>query len=402
MFRDIARYVRNCPNCLANKPLQRAPAGTLHARLVEGPWEQVSVDLMGPLPRSTNGHTSLLVLQDRFTKWVEMQPLRGATTQAVIKALSDRLFYRHGSPSLLITDNGRQFRAREFAALLQSFQVKHQTSPVYAPHCNPVERANRTVKTMIRQYVGRDHRNWDRHLGALQFAMNTAQQASTGYSPAFLNHGRELRAPGATPPLQATVATPPNEQQYNLRRRPWKLRVGEQVWKRDHPLSTKTDAYAAKLAPRYLGPLTVRRLVSPVIADLQDEAGRWYRHVHVQDLKPAPVDHVPAEQQAALGAAAASPSNAGSTRRYKSRSREHPKQSSSRFRDGAKRAKTAAIVGRPRDERRRREGRAGRPNTPTDADSRHDGATLRRESPSKAEVADEPAAASTTATTRAT
>jgi len=76
------------------------------------------------------------------------------------------------------------------------------------------------------------------------------------------------------------------EKYYNLRRRPWKPEIGDKVWKRLHPLSKKDDAFNAKLAPKFIGPLEVRKIPSPVIVDLRDEKGKWYRHVHIQDLKP--------------------------------------------------------------------------------------------------------------------
>jgi len=76
------------------------------------------------------------------------------------------------------------------------------------------------------------------------------------------------------------------EKYYNLRRRSWKPSIGEMVWKRLHPLSSKKDAYNAKLAPKYIGPLEVRKIISTVIVDLRDARGKWHRHIHVQDLKP--------------------------------------------------------------------------------------------------------------------
>jgi hypothetical protein len=133
---------------------------------------------------------------------------------------------------------------------------------------------------------------------------------ATGHTPAFLNHGRELRRPEerASPAEDETPhavqrrlreaydivriklarAFQRQEQYYNLRRRDWRPRVGEWVWKRDHPLSRRADAFNAKLAPKYIGPFEVRRIVSPVIVDLRSKSGKWYRHVHVQELKPAP------------------------------------------------------------------------------------------------------------------
>lgn len=96
---------------------------------------------------------------------------------------------------IVIMDNGIQFKSRPLAALLTAFDIRHKPSPPYAPHCNLVERANHTIKTMISQFVDRNHRKWDEHLTTLQFAFNTAIQESTGYMPAYLNYGRELRLP---------------------------------------------------------------------------------------------------------------------------------------------------------------------------------------------------------------
>jgi len=314
MFAEIAGYVRQCANCIAHKASQERPAGLLHATPVRAPWEQVSVDLIGPLPRSSDGHAWLLVMQDRFTKWVELSPLRRATTPAIVRRLTDQIIFCHGCPATVISDNGRQFVAKAMQRTLASFGITPKTTPAYAPHCNPVERANRSIKTMIAQYVGKNHRHWDRQIPTLQFAYNTAKHDSTGYTPAFLNTGREPQGPhpedrrpghrpGAPEAIQRQLkeayevvrvnlarAFQQQARHYNLRRRAWKPRIGDIVWRRAHTLSNKAEAINAKLAPKYNGPLTVRRITSPVIVDLQDTRGKWHRHVHIQDLKPKPGD----------------------------------------------------------------------------------------------------------------
>jgi len=249
MFRDIARYVRTCKNCQTHKTLQQKPAGTLHATNIQHPWEQVKIDMIGPLPRSRRGHTWLFVLQDRFSKWVELVPLCRATADAVTQAITDRIILRHGRPNTILSDNGTQLRSLHLEERSAAFQIKHLTAPVYAPHCNPVERTNRTIKTMVGQYVENDHRSWDEHLPALQFAFNTAVHDATDYTPAFLNHGRELTPPispdtpirPAVEPdavkrklaeayklVRITLARAFHRQQryYDLRRRPWKPENG--------------------------------------------------------------------------------------------------------------------------------------------------------------------------------
>ncbi|KAL6423101.1 hypothetical protein ACFW04_010532 [Cataglyphis niger] len=129
MFRDIARYVRQCPGCLAHKPIQQKPAGTLHATNVSRPWEHVTIDLVDPLPRSRRSHTWLLVMQDRYSKWTELVPLRQASAKAVTNEITNRVILRHGRPDIVITDNGTQFKSAPLAARLKACQIEHRTAP---------------------------------------------------------------------------------------------------------------------------------------------------------------------------------------------------------------------------------------------------------------------------------
>lgn len=71
------------------------------------------------------------------------------------------------------------------------------------------------------------------------------------------------------------------------------------VWKREYSLSNKAVAFNAKLAPKFRGPLEVRRIISPI--DLRNKSGWWTRHIHIQDMKPALTDESPAKQQSDEG-----------------------------------------------------------------------------------------------------
>lgn len=288
MFREVAAYVKTCRNCQKHKADQHRSAGKMHATNITRSWEQVTVDLVGPLPRSRRGHTWLLSMQDRFTKWTEFVPLRRASADAVTQAITNHVILKHGRPGSILTDNGTQLRSHQLEERLAKSGIRHVTTPAYAPHCNPVERTNRTIKTMISQYVNRDHRTWDEHLPELQFAYNTAVHDATGFIPVYLNHGRELASPAEAEGRQAAPETPDEMHQklqavyelvrinlakvfqkqrkyYDLRRRAWRPQIGEWVLKKEHPISKKADAFNAKLAPKYSGPYEVRNYVSPVI-----------------------------------------------------------------------------------------------------------------------------------------
>jgi hypothetical protein len=173
--------------------------------------------------------------------------------------------------------------------MLRTFGIQHRTTPPYTPQCNPVERTNKTIKTMISQFVGKNYRRWDEHLPAIQYAYNSANHDATGFSPAFLNYGRELAPPHPTDrerphePLTRTRwsrqledakelvrinlvrAFQKQEKYYNLRRRDWRPKVGETVWRREHVLSNKATGLNTKLAPKFNGPFQIGRIVTPVI-----------------------------------------------------------------------------------------------------------------------------------------
>lgn len=70
MRADIAKYVRVYTTCAQTKPFKNAPAGFMGGHTeVSRPWEDICVDLMGPLPRSLAGNSYILVVTDLFTKF---------------------------------------------------------------------------------------------------------------------------------------------------------------------------------------------------------------------------------------------------------------------------------------------------------------------------------------------
>jgi transposase InsO family protein len=197
MFREAAQYVRKCPSCQRYKTPQQQPPGKMYPTPNRQPWETVSTDLVGPLPRSSRGNCYVVVMQDRFTKWVQCRAVRKATARAVTQALYEEVITRFGCPVTVISDNGTQYSGTTFRTLLQELGIAHRLTPPYTPQANPVERTNKTLKTMVAQFCEADQKKWDARLPELMFALNTSRHESTKYTPAMLNFGRELVVPNA-------------------------------------------------------------------------------------------------------------------------------------------------------------------------------------------------------------
>lgn len=85
-----------------------------------------------------------------------MQPLPQAITGTLILTVRTHIIHWHGYPNVFITDNGMQFVSKQMTNLTKNCGIVHRTISTYTPQCNPVKRTNRTVKTMIAQYVQRN------------------------------------------------------------------------------------------------------------------------------------------------------------------------------------------------------------------------------------------------------
>ena len=70
---DIKKYVQGCVKCQQNKMQHQRKAGELHPlEIPEEPWQDISIDMIGPLPRS-NEMDAILVVVDHFTKMIRLK-----------------------------------------------------------------------------------------------------------------------------------------------------------------------------------------------------------------------------------------------------------------------------------------------------------------------------------------
>ena len=267
-------------------------------------------------PRSVSQNKYLLVFQDLFTKWVELKPIRAATGKAVAAAFEELILFRWGTPTYLVTDNGSEFRNKHLEEVLEDYCVKRSFIPPYYARANPVERANRTLKTIISMHVEGNHRTWDKHLHEFRHAMNTATQASTKVSPAFLNFGRHpepvksvrrenenrqnivqiseedwLKRLKEMNELRDLVYKHINDsmeiqkEKFNKGRKNVHYFVGNKVMKKTHPLSDADKGINAKLEPVYEGPYVITDVIAPYVYKLDMKDSRKIDIVHSSELK---------------------------------------------------------------------------------------------------------------------
>lgn len=320
MQADVVRFVKNCEVCIAHKVVQNKPSGFMGSRpVVSKPFQMISVDIVGPLPRSTKGYVYIFVVCDYFSKFVLTCPLRTATTASICKFLEDHVFLLFGVPQYIISDNGPQFKSADFKKLCEKYDSTVLYNALYHPQNNPTERVNRVIKTMLSMYVKENHRQWDVYLNSVTCAVRTLVHEVTRYTPYFLVFGREHVLSGkefvsisigegvqydrsekivnrkdSFKKLYDEVKTrlahayQRSSHQYNLRRRPVTYKVGQNVWRKNYALSSKVDYFAAKLSPKYIGPFKIKRKVGVCTYELADNFGNVKGIWHAKDLRLGP------------------------------------------------------------------------------------------------------------------
>uniref|UniRef100_A0A3B1JG75 Gypsy retrotransposon integrase-like protein 1 n=1 Tax=Astyanax mexicanus TaxID=7994 RepID=A0A3B1JG75_ASTMX len=193
---DVELFVHCCDVCTAKKGPSRAPRAPLHPYQCGSPMERVAVDVLGPFPVTDSGNRFVLVAMDYFTKWPEAYavPDQGAVTTADI--LVREFFCRFGVPEELHSDQGRNFESEVMAEVCRILGIhKTRTTPLHPQSDGLVECFNRMLAAQLAMVSDKNQRDWDRHLPVVLLACRSAVQETTGFTPALLMFGRELRTP---------------------------------------------------------------------------------------------------------------------------------------------------------------------------------------------------------------
>jgi hypothetical protein len=312
---DVVAYVNDCIACQLSKTTTSAPAGLLQPiPIPDHRWECVTMDFVGPLPRTPDGHDCILVVVDKLTKMAHfMATSIGFDNDAVGTA---RLFFDgvvrlHGIPLTIISDRDSRFTSRFWTALwkLTGTQLKHATAG-HQQTDGQTENMIKHLKRYLIAYTQDDTEGWDRHLTAAEIAFNNSRQSSTGYTPFFLNYGSHPHLPLQTAmmdvgisPNPAAVATVQELHEHIERaklhllkaqeaqkdfadrhRRPVSYSVGDRVFLR----LSSSEQRAAALKNKYIGPLDVIAVPSAVNVQLALPPGvhpSTHDIFHVERLK---------------------------------------------------------------------------------------------------------------------
>ncbi|GBG64371.1 hypothetical protein CBR_g41572 [Chara braunii] len=268
------------------KPSRQKPYGLLHPLPIpDGPGESVSIDFMDIGKKSRNGYSQVMVIIDRFSKFLNLIPLPPyAPADLVINEFNKRYILHYAPPKTLVSDRDTRFISADWKDFTsQTYDMKLKMTSGRHPEANGLaEEINQTVIQLLRALIVLDQNSWDEELPIVQGLYNNSIHSSTGMTPNRLHLGWKIRnplsylfreqPPGLTPGqpgynakfdrlLKVVVAAMERRhsamiKHANNKRQPAPFTVGSYVWVKMSEFSEE-EGVSRKLLPQYYGPWKV-------------------------------------------------------------------------------------------------------------------------------------------------
>ncbi|XP_071943839.1 uncharacterized protein [Antedon mediterranea] len=194
-FDGVRNFIAACDQCQRKEVLKKAKVPLQPIPVTDTAFRQIGMDIVGPLVKTENGNRYLLVFTEYLTKWVEADAIPDKSAKTVLRSFID-FVCRHGTPSILITDQGREFCNELNDSFCKLIGVDHRVASPYHPQTGgQTERFNRTLCTMLMTLTNADQNDWDIQLPYVLFAYRTSEHKSTKCDPFSLVYGRKAVLP---------------------------------------------------------------------------------------------------------------------------------------------------------------------------------------------------------------
>ena len=159
--RICIEVAQSCPQCQMGSDYGHRvkTTGSIQSK---GPWDTLSVDIVGPLPADRR-HEFLIVFVDCFSRYSILVPASNHTASTVSDALLRHVVPYFGTPRRLLSDRGREFVGEVWSKLTHSLGIQRLPTSPYHPEGNAInERSHRAINNILRARLleGVPSRTW--------------------------------------------------------------------------------------------------------------------------------------------------------------------------------------------------------------------------------------------------
>ena len=287
MAKEIKLYVKTCEACQKVKITTKYGKYTGKLKLFPAtkPFEQISIDIVGPLPITTDEYRYFVSIIDKFSRYCMLIKTKNIKALTVLKALEqwNTIF---GPPKSILSDNGPQFISEIYQHYNTTHKTKIKYTTTYHPECNgQVERLHRWIKERLAllaydgglNFVNGDD-DWTDYLNIIQYTYNTTPNRMTSFAPSTIILGYspcnpiDVEFTGNEPQkyidymtnrliivrdtanIKQTIYDKLRKRTYDKKKKAVDLEVGDYVL---YDVSSRYTGNTKKLLPNYVGPFEI-------------------------------------------------------------------------------------------------------------------------------------------------
>ncbi|GKB66521.1 putative reverse transcriptase domain-containing protein [Tanacetum coccineum] len=275
MKADIATYVRKCLTCAKVKAEHQRPSGLLvQPEIPQWKWDNITMDFVTKLPKSSQGYDTIWVIVDRLTKSAIFLPMRETDPmERLARMYLKEVVTRHGIPVSIICDRDPRFASNFWRSLQKALGTNLDMSTAYHPQTDgQSERTIQTLEDMLRACVIDFGNGWVKHLPLVEFSYNNSYHASIKVAPFEALYGRKCRSPVCWAEIKQRIQAARDRQKSyaDLKRKPMEFQVGDRVMLKVSPWKGVVRfGKRGKLNPRYVGPFKVLENVRSIAYKLE-------------------------------------------------------------------------------------------------------------------------------------
>ncbi|GKC20598.1 putative reverse transcriptase domain-containing protein [Tanacetum coccineum] len=181
MKADIATYVSKCLTCARVKAEHQRPSGLLvQPEIPQWKWDNITMDFITKLPKSSQGYDTIWVIVDRLTKSAIFVPMRKTNPMEKLSRMYlKEVVTRHGILVSIICDSDPRFTSNFWRSLQKALGTNLDMSTTYHPQTDgQSERTIQTLKDMLRACVINFGNGWVIHLPLVEFSYNNGYHAT--------------------------------------------------------------------------------------------------------------------------------------------------------------------------------------------------------------------------------
>lgn len=146
MANDVFDTVRDCQYCAKDRDTLTKLQYYLRLFLDNGPFEFLTMDILGPLSKKKSGKRIILVIKDRYSKLTRVIPMNDTTAHLDAACFLNNWVFLYGIPNWMIIDNGIQFIAQLFSYVCAILAMRLIPITAY----QPVKRPNGKIQKVRR------------------------------------------------------------------------------------------------------------------------------------------------------------------------------------------------------------------------------------------------------------